>query len=310
MTEGAVPFIDGRLLGELLPFSQAVDALAAAFSSTRADAPPRTALQVPGGELLLMPAHGREGVGVKLVTLNPDNPSAGRPLIQGMYVLFSADGLRPELMIDGAALTGRRTAAVSALATDRLARDDARRLVVFGAGPQARAHVEAMLGVRAIERVGIIGRDPSRARALAEQVRAELGLRAESVSGAAIADADIVCTCTTSHAPLFDDRWLAPGTHINAIGAYRPDMRELPAATLARALVAVESVGAALEEAGDFIQAIAEGAWNPAAIAGELADLALGRVVRTRPDQVTVFKSVGIATEDLVLARAVADRLG
>lgn len=310
MHEGpAVPVIDAPLIAKLLPFPDAVEALARAFADDRPGAPPRIALEVPGGELLLMPAHGDEGVGVKLVTLNPANPDAGRPRVQGIYVLFSPTGLSPELMIDGAALTGRRTAAVSALATDRLARADARRLIVFGSGVQARAHVEAMLSVRSIDSVGIVGRDPGRARALAAEVRDMHGVAAEVAGPDAIGSADIVCTCTTSTTPVFDDRLLQAGSHVNAIGAYRPDMREVPAATLERALIAVESVDAALTEAGDLIQAIAEGVIDAGRISGDLVALASRRVVRRDEAQVTVFKSVGIATEDLVLARAICDRL-
>ncbi len=309
MKRGVVSIVAAPLLDDLLPFSDAVEILAAAFRGDRAEAPPRIALEVPGGQLLLMPAHGPEGVGVKLVTVTPDNPAVGRPLVQGMYVLFSPDGLTPQLMIDGAALTGRRTAAVSALATDRLARSDAHRLVVFGAGQQARAHVEAMRAVRPIDRVAIVGRDPRRAEELVQELRANGELHAQLAGAEAVSDADIVCTCTTSRAPLFDDRLLPAGVHVNAIGAYRPDMRELPGATLARALIAVESQEAALAEAGDLIQAIAEGAIDAGQIYADLADLATGRITRTGPDQVTVFKSVGIALEDLVLARALCDRL-
>jgi ornithine cyclodeaminase/alanine dehydrogenase-like protein (mu-crystallin family) len=124
-----------------------------------------------------------------------------------------------------------------------------------------------------------------------------------------VAGADIICTCTPSTLPLFDDRWLTPGVHINAIGAYREDMRELPAATLARALLTVEDRAAALVEAGDIIQAIAERAIGPDHIAGDLAGLARGDVARSSARQVTVFKSVGIADEDLVLVRMIARRL-
>ncbi|MGA9856822.1 MAG: ornithine cyclodeaminase family protein [Solirubrobacteraceae bacterium] len=308
MLEAPVAYVTERQLEELLPYREAVDALAAGFADDRAASPPRIPIAVPNGELLLMPAHGSEGVGVKLVTVNKLNPAAGRPLVQGMYVLFSADGLSPELIIDGAALTARRTAAVSALATDRLANRDARRLVVFGAGRQARAHVEAMRAVRPIETVGIVGRNPDRAQELVDRLQDE-GLETAVVTAAAVGSADVICTCTTSEAPLFDDQLVATGAHINAIGAYRPDMRELPAETLARALVAVESEEAALTEAGDIIQAIAEGASGAGHFAADLGDLAAGRVTRTHPDQLTVFKSVGIATEDLVLARAISQRM-
>jgi ornithine cyclodeaminase/alanine dehydrogenase-like protein (mu-crystallin family) len=309
MPESAsLPYISAAEVERLLPYDDAVDELRMAFSETRADGPERVRIEVPRGELLLMPAFGREGVGVKLVTVHAHDPQPPHPRVQGVYVLFSADGLAPELIVDGAALTERRTAAVSALATQCLARESASRLVVFGAGRQAQAHVDAMCAVRPVESVGIVGHRPGPARALVDALL-ERGLSAELVSAEAVADADIVCTCTPSTLPLFDDRSLAPGVHINAIGAYREDMRELPAATLARALLTVEDRGAALSEGGDIIQAIAERTIGPDDISGDLADLARGAVTRSSPEEITVFKSVGIANEDLVLVRMIARRL-
>lgn len=308
MVESSLPYVSAADVERLLPYRDAVEELRMAFVEMRTDALGRVRIEVPRGELLLMPAFGREGVGVKLVTVHAHDPQPPHPRVQGVYVLFSADGLAPELIVDGAALTDLRTAAVSALATQCLARVDASRLVVFGAGRQARAHVEAISAVREIESIGIVGHRPGRARALVDELR-ERGLSAELVSAQAIADADIVCTCTPSAAPLFEDRWLARGVHINAIGAYREDMRELPATTLARALLTVEDRAAALVEAGDIIQAIAERAIGPDHIAGDLAGLARGDIARSSPEQVTVFKSVGIADEDLVLVRMIARRL-
>jgi ornithine cyclodeaminase/alanine dehydrogenase-like protein (mu-crystallin family) len=304
----SLPYVSAADVERLLPYGDAVEELRMAFAETRADGPERLRIEVPRGELLLMPAFGREGIGVKLVTLHADAPQPPHPRVQGDYVLFSPDGLAPELIVDGAALTERRTAAVSALATDCLARESASRLVVFGAGRQARAHIDAMSAVRQIESIGIVGYRAGPARALVDELR-QRGLSAKLVSAEAVADADIVCTCTPSTQPLFEDRWLARGVHVNAIGAYREDMRELPASTLARALLTVEDRAAALLEAGDIIQAIAERAIGPDHIAGDLGDLARGDVARSAPDQITLFKSVGIADEDLVLVRMIARRL-
>jgi ornithine cyclodeaminase len=281
-------------LRRALPWPVAIAALEAAFRDEDPGAtPPRSHLSVPGGELLLMPAHAAAGLGVKLVTLAPGNPARGLPFIHGAYVLFSPGALVPEALLDGTELTAIRTAAVSALATDRLARPDARALVVFGAGTQARAHVAAMRAIRPIETVTIVGRDPARARALADELGA-------AVAGPdAVAGADIVCTCTTSAQPLFDGAWLAPGTHVNAIGAYRPDLRELDDAAMRRATVVVETRASALAEAGDVIQAGLE----PGALI-ELADVVRGTAGRPVPAAITVFKSVGLALEDLAIARA------
>jgi len=285
-----------------LPWPVAIAALEAAFRDEDPSAvPPRSHLDVPGGELLLMPAHGGGGVGVKLVTLAPGNPDLGLPFIHGAYVLFSPGRLVPEALLDGAELTAIRTAAVSALATRRLARADARRLVVFGAGTQARAHAHAMCAVRQIEHVAVVGRDPERAAALVTELCAE-GIRAEVAGAEAVSAADVVCTCTTSPEPLFAGERLPAGVHVNAIGAYRADLRELDAAALARARVVVETRAAALAEGGDVVQAVAEGALEAGALE-ELRDVVLG-AGRQDPAELTVFKSVGLALEDLAIARA------
>lgn len=297
----------------------ATDALARGFlarTGSKLEEVPRSVLPVsdrePGdeGELLLMPAFGPEGAGLKLVSIVRGNGARGLPLIQGLYVLLAPDGLTPELVIDGAALTEIRTAAVSALATSRLARPDSRHLVVFGAGAQASAHVAAMRATLPIERVTIVASSPAsdRAAGLARALAAD-GVQVTVGPPSAVADADVVCTCTTSVEPVFDDAALPAGAHVNAIGAYRLDMCELPAATLARALLIVESVEATLAEAGDVVRAIDAGALPASGFAHELVEVLDGTVERSGPEQLTIFKSVGLSIEDLMLARAVADAL-
>ncbi len=301
-------YISALDLQAALGYAAAVDALEAAFRTEDPSAgPARSHLEIPGGELLLMPAHTAAGSGVKLVTISHTNPSRGLPLIHGLYVLFAPETLAPVALLDGAALTALRTAAVSALATRHLARADARRLVVFGAGAQARAHVAAMRAVRELEHVAIVGRDQARAEALAGEVRAD-GLPADVADATAVRDADIVCTCTTSRTPLFEAALVAPGTHVNAVGAYRPDARELGGDLLARALVVVETRASALAEAGDIVLAVADGAVEAGALR-ELAAVVRGTERRAGDAQVTVFKSVGLAFEDLVVAAAAAGRL-
>lgn len=201
----AVPYVDAAELRRLVPMDAAIAALERTFAAGDVEVPQRQHLPVGPGELLLMPAWGPDGVGVKLVTVNPSNPAAGKALVNGVYVLFDAGSLEPVLMIDGAAVTALRTPAVSALATKHLARPDASRLVVFGAGTQGRGHVEAMRAVRGIESVTVV----TRLKGSPEDV----------------AEADIVCTCTTSASPLFDGSLLQPGTHVNAVGAYKPRAR-------------------------------------------------------------------------------------
>lgn len=264
----------------------AVEALERMFTAGGVEVPQRHHLSVGAGELLVMPAWGTHGVGVKLVTVNPSNPVAGRALINGVYVLFSAETLEPVLLLDGAAVTALRTPAVSAVATKHLARPDASRLVVFGGGTQGQGHVEAMRAVRDVELVSIVTRSQG--------------------SPADVSAADIVCTCTTSETPLFDGRLLRPGTHVNAVGAYKLHARELEDATIRRAAVFVEDRDAALAEAGDLVQPIDSGALDPASIR-DLRDL----LTNGRPDaDVTVFKSVGLASEDLAIAAAALAALG
>jgi ornithine cyclodeaminase/alanine dehydrogenase-like protein (mu-crystallin family) len=296
--------VDAAELRRRVPMSAAIDALERSFrEQDPSDAPLRTRVATPEGELLLMPAAGAAGVGVKLVTLTPANPGRGLPLVNAAYVLFEARTQEPAAVIDGAALTALRTAAVSGLATRYLARADAHRLVVFGAGVQANAHLDAMLAERPVDRVAIVSRGPGPAEEL--RTRAEsLGLSAVLADAGAVGEADLVCTCTTSSAPVFDGSALAAGAHVNAVGAYRPDARELDTEVVRRARLVVETRQAAFEEAGDLLIPIGEGAIDRGHVVADLAELVRGEAARTSAGDVTVFKSVGIAFEDLVVARA------
>jgi ornithine cyclodeaminase/alanine dehydrogenase-like protein (mu-crystallin family) len=305
---GSLPHLGGSELSGLLQHSETIPDLEKAFERvSEYSQHARQNLPVPDGELLTMPADGPEGLGVKLLTLNPGNPGRGMPLIHGVYIMFAPGTLAAEATLDGGALTAVRTAAVSAVATRHLARPDARRLVVFGAGVQAAAHIAAMCAVRPIEHVAIVGTGSKRTHELRESVLSN-GLACELGRPADVASADIICTCTTSATPLFAGEWPAPGTHINAIGAYRPDTRELDGPLIASAQVVVETRAAALAEAGDVIQAISEGMCDAADLV-ELQDLVCGKVQRHDQAAVTIFKSVGIPFEDLVVARTAIRRL-
>jgi ornithine cyclodeaminase/alanine dehydrogenase-like protein (mu-crystallin family) len=304
-----LPLIDAAELRRLLPMNDAVQALERAFGAeTPALAPPRSRVPAGTGELLLMPATGPDGVGVKAVTVNPENPGRGLPFVHAVYVLFDPETLAPVALIDGEALTAIRTAAVSGLATRYLALPDARRLVVFGAGTAATAHLEAMRTVRPVEEVTVVSRTEERAEALVERAR-KAGLDALTGEPGDVARADLVCTCTTSPEPVFDGSMLRPGVHVNAIGAFSPDTRELDDETIRRARLVVETREAALEEAGDILIPIRSGVISEPHIAAELADLVGGAEVRKGPEDVTVFKSVGIAPEDLAVARAAVDAM-
>ena len=202
-----------------LPMVAAIDVLETAFRTLDPGTGPlRTSLETPAGSLLMMPAFGEAGVGVKLVTLTSSNPGRGLPYIQAGYVLFDTVTQSPEAVLDGTALTALRTAAVSGLATRHLAREDATRLVVFGAGVQARAHLEAMCAVRPVTELVVVSRSAGPAGSLV-QAGLERGLAARAGSPGSVAEADLICTCTTSGEPLFDGSLLASGVHVNAVGS-------------------------------------------------------------------------------------------
>jgi ornithine cyclodeaminase len=302
--------VDGPTLRAALPISAAIDALKRAWAAEDPSltTPLRTSLATPAGTLLMMPAAAGAGVGVKLVTLTEPNAARGLPFVQAAYVLFDADTQRPEAVIDGTELTALRTAAVSGLATSVLARSDAHRLVLFGAGVQARSHLDAMRAVRPIDDVVVVSRTPASAAALADRATAS-GVRARVGEPADVASADLVCTCTTSAVPLFDGSLLPDGVHVNAVGAYRAETRELDTETVRRARVVVETREVAFAEAGDVLIPIAEGAVTSDHVVADLQEVIGGVPVRVTDADITVFVSVGMAFEDLVVARAALDAL-
>lgn len=287
-------------LRRLVPMERAVDAIEAAFRSGDSETPPRRHLPFGDGDLLFMPSWSPRAAGVKLVSINPGNPARGLPLINGSYLLFDRDTLQPTAVIDAAALTGLRTAAVSGVATRALARSDASRLVIFGAGAQARSHLEAMATVRPIAEVAVVSRSEAPALALVEHARG-LGISAAVGEPKSVARADIVCTCTSSPEPVFPGAELDPGAHVNAVGSYQRHAREIDSDCVRRAgLIAVETPDA-IREAGDLAVPIDAGELDPGAVMA-LADV-LDRD-KADGDEITLFKSVGRAFEDLAVAEA------
>lgn len=303
----ALPFIDAQGLRSALGMLDAIDALERAFKGELPVAPDRTHLDVGNGDLLLMPAWSESSMGVKLVTVAPGNAVLGKPLIQGVYVLFEKSTLSPIAMYDAAPLTALRTAAVSGLATRYLAQPDAEKLVIFGAGAQARAHLEAMLAVRDIRQVKVASRTHASAEELVT-LATELGIEASTATANAVADADIICTCTTSSTPLFDGALLGLEVHINAVGSYKPSARELDDATLRGCSRVVVDTFVALSESGDLCEPLEDGV----VVREDIEDLA-GVVGARRPGEGisarTVFKSVGSAFEDLIVAEAAYRKL-
>ena len=287
-----------------LGWPTAIDAIrAAAVSDSGTGVPPRTVVDVRAGQLLLMPAAVDRYAGVKVVSIAPDNPSRGLPRVQGAYLLFGATTLDIAAVIDGAALTTLRTAAVSALAVDRLARPEQARLVVFGCGPQARGHIRALSHIRPIRQVTIVSRRDGPAEALARHCASE-GVRVSVGRPEAVAEADIVVCATTARTPVFDSTALPAHAVVVAIGSHESDAREVDTALVERATVVVESRASALREAGDIQLAIADGVSSEQAIDGDLAELVSGRIA-VPADRPRLWKSVGEAWEDLAVAAAV-----
>jgi ornithine cyclodeaminase/alanine dehydrogenase-like protein (mu-crystallin family) len=305
-----LPSFDADDIARLTPMPVAIDALRACFAA-RPTHIGRIPLAASGGEFMLMPAVDGDAAGIKLLMIQPKNAARGMPIIQGTYVLFDADAGVPVALFDGAALTNLRTPAISAVATDGLARRDARTLGIIGSGPQAIAHVDAMLCVRPDLQEIVVS---SRTRANADAVVARIGADAGRFGGRAAragsyADAagcDVVCTATRATEPVVTGAMVRPGTHINAVGSYRTDMRELAADVVGKATVVVDEVHAAHEEAGDLALAVADGGWSWDRLAGNLALVSAGGLARSADDEITLFKSVGLAVEDLVIARIVA----
>jgi ornithine cyclodeaminase len=265
----------------------------------------------PDATLLAMPAWRRgRRLGVKLVTVFPGNADRGRRAVAAVYVLFDAVDGTPIAILDGEELTARRTAGASAYAASKLARLDSRKLLMIGAGRMAPPLIDAHCHIHPIERVTIWSRTVEHAEATAAAcTRPGLGVHATREIEREIADADIVSCATLSTEPLVRGDWLRPGVHLDLVGAFNKTMRESDDRAMQRAdLIVVDDRGAALAEGGDVVQALASGAIGPGRIAADLRDLARGvHPGRSRDDQITVFKSVGFALEDLAAAEAVLD---
>jgi ornithine cyclodeaminase/alanine dehydrogenase-like protein (mu-crystallin family) len=303
----APPHLDAGRIYRLAPFDEVVTELRKTFASGPPVIPRQcVALGTGRGDLLVMPAVAGSTAGVKAVTVRANG---NHPAVQGLYVLFGAEGAAVATL-DGTALTARRTPAVSALATDALARHDVRRLAVFGTGVQAREHVRAMRWVRpSLEQVEIVGREPAATERFVALLRGE-GHPAVAASPADASSADLICTCTSSPEPVLTDDKVPPGTHVNAVGSYQPDRREVGDRLMGRARVVVDDLEAARTESGDVLLAVAAGTMSWADVTGDLVALARGAVRRETQDEVTVFVSVGLALEDLVVATLAARNAG
>lgn len=291
----------------------AIEAMRAAFRALHAGAvtmPVRLGLSTPHGLVLFMPALDATtgGLGQKVVSVFGGNAARGLPTIHALVTLYDAATGEPRALLEGSSLTALRTGAVTGLATELLARPDARVLTIFGAGAQAPTQIEAVCAVRPIEEVFIVGRGAS-AEALAERLQADDPARlyfATEAREEAVRAAQVIVTVTASQTPVFDGEWVEPGTHINAVGSYRPDMQEVDATLLRRALVIVDQRAAALEEAGDLLVPLARGEWALTDLYADLGEVVAGAVALP-PDagRISYFKSCGLAIEDVAAAQAV-----
>ncbi len=302
-----------------LPMSAAIEAMRDAFGQLyrgSAELPLRTVVPLEEGDavLLVMPARCRLplGVGGKFVSVVPSNSARGLPLVNAAVLLVDPGTGRPAALLEGNALTAIRTGAASGLATDLLARPDAAHVAVIGSGVQARTQLEAVGAVRPITGASVYSRTREHAerfaREMGERLRLADGVGVASSVREAVRDADVVCTATSSSVPVLVPGDVEPGVHINAVGSYTREMREVDPALLARALVVVDQIEAAMAEAGEVVAAV-EGGLIARAELVELGALVAGAVPGRRDERdVTLFKSVGVAVQDLAAgARAVAE---
>ena len=274
--------------------------------------PTRTQMKVEDGVFLIMPCYDRagHGLGMKLVKFNA-NPTLAAERVQATYILLDVESGCAKLVIPANYLTDARTAATSAVATKFLAREDARVLGVFGTGREARAHLQIMRHVRPFERALVTGRDPGRTRDFAQEMEHELGMKVESVySRTCAAESDVLCTCTTSKTPLFDGNMVRKGTHINAVGSFQPGTRELDDVCVRRSRIVVDTYDGALAEAGDLLMPLRSGAIKRENLLADLHELTMARKpIRTGPAEITLFKSVGNALEDLAAAELLEETI-
>jgi ornithine cyclodeaminase/alanine dehydrogenase-like protein (mu-crystallin family) len=312
-----------------LPMSEAIEAMKGAFaalSNGSAFVPHRTTLSIPrhAGTCLVMSSYTasetpeNEALALKVVSLFDGNRLRGLARIQAAVLVLEPDTGRIDALLEGATLTAIRTAAASGAATDLLARPESKTLAVLGAGVQARAHVEAVCAIRPIESVRVFGPSRDRVKSLVQDFASRKDIPARLIAAPSVAEAldgaDIVCATTTSATPVFANDFIQAGVHINAVGSYKPEAAEVPPETVVRSKVIVDSRDAAWVEAGDLIQPMRAGRIDKDHIHAELGEIVLGlRPGRTDAQEITFFKSVGIAVQDAFAAQVAvvnARRLG
>jgi alanine dehydrogenase len=313
-----VLIVGQRDVSRLLTMDRCMEAVADALTALTKGAalmPLRTVVWLPdrSGALAAMPSvlPAAGAMGIKVITVFPGNTGTELDAHQGAVMLFEGERGRLLAIMDATEITAVRTAAVSGVATRALAREDAGDLAILGSGTQARTHLEAMCAVRPVRRVRVWSRTAARAAAFARREAAERGIHVEAAPTArdAVEGADLICTTTSSREPVLLGAWLAPGVHVNAIGAVGPGNRELDTGAVVRSRLFVDRRESAVNEAGEFVLAKAEGAIGDDHIAGELGEVLAGdRPGRRSDNEITVFRGVGLAVEDLAAARVVYER--
>jgi ornithine cyclodeaminase len=321
-TENAMPILrvlSAAAVREALPMNEAIAAMRQAFgqlSDGTAALPLRTSIPVPEAEgvALMMSARCNipHGLGGKLVTVFPRNPAAGRPLVHAAVVLLAIETGEPVALLEGTALTALRTGAASGLATELLARKDAARVAIIGTGVQARTQLEAVCCVRPVKSVAVYSPDREGAARYAEEMAAVSGVPpdirlTESVRDA-VRDADVVCAATSSRTPVLTTDDVSPGVHINAVGSFTPEMQEIDPALVGGVRVVVDQRDASLAEAGEVIAAV-DGGLLAAGDLTELGEIVNGTAPgRSSPSEMTLFKSVGVAVQDLCAGSRAVER--
>jgi alanine dehydrogenase len=292
------------------------------YSTGKAVMPVRLVVPLPQirGRITSMPGYlnADKALGMKVVTYFSDNPKQSLPAILGTVMLFSAETGKIIAVMDGSSITAIRTACASAMATRVLANAQTPVLGILGAGVQARAHIRALCRVRKISKIKLYSPSGASAAAVKKDLETESGAAIEIARSAeqTVRDSDLIVTATTSNTPVLSREWLKPGAHINAVGSHRPDQREIDGPTVARAKVVVDSREAIMAECGDILLAIKEGSISESHIHGEIGDILAGiRPARSGTDEITLYKSVGIAIQDvatanLVYHRALEQRIG
>jgi len=303
-----IPFISDEQIKKLLPMNEAIELMKNAFvqiTNKAVTIPQRINLDMPevNSDSLIMPVYSakEKKYAVKIVSLNQDNPAINLPFIHAIMILFDAENGKPLALLDAENLTAIRTGAASGLATKLLSDSNANVSAIFGAGIQARYQLQAICKVRNIKEVLLFDNDQSKAESFKNEMKDELGLKIEICTDQdKLKDAHIICTATTSSVPVFDDNFISVGIHINAIGSYQPDKREIPSPTIARSNIFVDSREVCLKEAGDLIIPKNEGIELEVTEMGEV--LQNKKSGRSSGKEITFFKSVGNAAQDLICA--------